>query len=75
MFSHYSVYCILDRPGKCVQDTDVDCWLQYSAAVGAFGSLGGEDPGECPAPARTDCAGAVSNCWSPGQRDTGESRY
>ena len=50
----------------------------YGAAEGAFGSsgsgagAGGSDAGECPAPsAGADCAGAVSNCWSPGQRDTG----
>ena len=37
-----------------------------------FFNLGDSDAGECPAPsAGGDCAGAVSNCWSPGQRDTG----
>ena len=37
-----------------------------------FNFLGDSDAGECPAPsAGGDCAGAVSNCWSPGQRDTG----
>ena len=31
-----------------------------------------DSAGTCPAPADTlQCAGAVSNCWSPGQRDTG----
>ena len=35
-------------------------------------NVGDSDAGECPAPsAGGDCAGAVSNCWSPGQRDTG----
>ena len=49
----------------------------YGAAEGAFGSSGGEgsggDEGSCPAasPGSPDeCAGAVSTCWSPGQRDT-----
>merc|ERR1712203_1119724 len=35
--------------------------------------MGGEDAGSCPAvsPGSPDeCAGAVSTCWSPGQRDT-----
>ena len=37
-----------------------------------FSNVGDYDAGECPAPsAGGDCAGAVSNCWSPGQRDTG----
>jgi hypothetical protein len=56
---------------------NVDCEAAaglYGAAEGAFGSSGGgsdSDAGECPAPsAGGDCAGAVSNCWSPGQRDT-----
>ena len=31
-----------------------------------------DSAGTCPAPGDTlQCAGAVSNCWSPGQRDTG----
>ena len=33
------------------------------------------DIGQCPVPGNLtpeDCAGAVSNCWSPGQRDTGQ---
>ena len=44
----------------------------YPAVEGAFGTAGGSgDVGQCPAPAGgLDCAGAVSNCWSPGQRDT-----
>merc|ERR1712038_966073 len=58
---------------------NVDCGAAsglYGAAEGAFGSSaagsgGDSDAGECPAPsAGGDCAGAVSNCWSPGQRDT-----
>ena len=60
---------------------NVDCDAStglYSAAEGAFGTDGAgadADVGECPAPGNQspeECAGAVSNCWSPGQRDTGE---
>ena len=59
---------------------NVDCAASsglYEAAAGAFGDVGAGgdgDVGECPAPslAPEECAGAVSNCWSPGQRDTGE---
>ena len=59
---------------------NVDCEAasgQYGAAAGAFGGAGETgEAGECPAPTRTDCEGAVSNCWSPGQRDTGkQSRH
>ena len=47
---------------------------------GAFGVASGSggyeaEVGECPAPrpgSPGECVGAVSNCWSPGQRDTGE---
>ena len=49
----------------------------YGGAEGAFGTAGGsgggDDVGSCPAvsPGSPDeCAGAVSTCWSPGQRDT-----
>jgi len=56
---------------------NVDCAAStglYAAAAGAFGDVsgGGDDVGECPAPSLSgdQCAGAVSNCWSPGQRDT-----
>jgi len=59
---------------------NVDCAASeglYGAAEGAFGNdggyAGGDDVGECPAPGNLspeECAGAVSNCWSPGQRDT-----
>ena len=58
-------------------DCDASAGL-YSAAEGAFGTDGAgadSDVGECPAPANKspeECAGAVSNCWSPGQRDTGQ---
>ena len=56
---------------------NVDCGAaadQYGAVAGAFGGAGAL--GECPAPTRTVCEGAVSNCWSPGQRDTGkQSRH
>jgi len=62
---------------------NVDCDAAtslYAAVEGAFGSAAGAgagagdgDVGECPAPSSgspEECAGAVSNCWSPGQRDT-----
>ena len=61
---------------------NVDCAASeglYSAAEGAFGTAGGSDEyeggdaGSCPAaePLSPDqCAGQVSTCWSPGQRDT-----
>lgn len=61
---------------------NVDCSAAaslYAGVEGAFGSVagaGGEsgDVGECPAPpyggSEEECAGIVSNCWSPGQRDT-----
>ena len=59
---------------------NVDCEASeglYGGAEGAFGTAGGsgggEDAGSCPAasPGSPDeCAGAVSTCWSPGQRDT-----
>jgi len=61
---------------------NVDCGAAaslYGAVEGAFGSAGGAggegegDAGTCPAPggaSEEECAGAVSNCWSPGQRDT-----
>ena len=54
---------------------NVDCEASadlYAAAEGAFGGAGGEEE-ECPAApvgSEDDCAGAVSTCWSPGQRDT-----
>ena len=63
---------------------NVDCSASpglYGGVEGAFGAApgaGGYEAGEvgqCPAPGPAspeDCAGAVSNCWSPGQRDTGE---
>ena len=63
---------------------NVDCGAAtslYGAVEGAFGSAGGEgggDVGTCPAPgdvSEEECAGAVSNCWSPGQRDTGMNSY
>ena len=66
---------------------NVDCGAAaslYGAVEGAFGSAGGaggegdDDAGTCPAPAEVseeECAGAVSNCWSPGQRDTGKEEY
>ena len=63
---------------------NVDCGAAtslYGAVEGAFGGAGGEgegDVGTCPAPggaSEEECAGAVSNCWSPGQRDTGMNSY
>ena len=49
---------------------DVD--LIINLLLLTFSNVGDSDAGECPAPsAGGDCAGAVSNCWSPGQRDTG----
>jgi hypothetical protein len=54
----------------------VDCSASerlYAAADGAFGGggAGGEEL-QCPAPGQSQgCQGAVSNCWSPGHRDTG----
>ena len=52
----------------------------YGAVEGAFGTAGGvggdDDIGTCAAPSDgSDCAGAVSNCWSPGQRDTGRTKH
>jgi len=57
---------------------NVDCAAStglYGLAEGAFGSADGDagDAGTCPAasPGSPDqCSGAVSTCWSPGQRDT-----
>lgn len=59
---------------------NVDCAASegfYGLAEGAFGSgssgNGGDGGGECPAAnplSDAECAGAVSNCWSPGQPDT-----
>jgi len=58
---------------------NVDCSASvglYSgaeAAFGGFGDVNGGGAGQCPAssPGSPDeCAGAVSNCWSPGQTDT-----
>lgn len=58
---------------------NVDCAAAsglYGLAEGAFGTAGGADGGDagsCPAadPLSPDqCAGSVSTCWSPGQRDT-----
>ena len=71
--------CVTGGKGTCsvtatsVLRFNVDCGAavgQYSAVKGAFG--GGEyEETQCPAPAPgLDCVGALSNCWSPGQRDT-----
>lgn len=59
---------------------NVDCEASaglYGLAEGAFGtaggSEGGDEAGQCPAASplsEAECAGAVSTCWSPGQRDT-----
>ena len=59
----------------------MDCAVSeqyYSLAEGAFGSDGGSGGnggggGQCPAAnalSDAECAGAVDNCWSPGQSDT-----
>ena len=59
---------------------NVDCASStglYGGAEGAFGVTGSDtsDSEQCPAPRPGgQCEGApVSNCWSPGQRDTGQS--
>lgn len=57
---------------------NVDCSAAaglYGLAEGAFGTQGndGEEIGSCPAASPlspAECAGSVSTCWSPGQRDT-----
>ena len=66
---------------------NVDCAAAeglYGLAEGAFGSdagaggEGGAGGGECPAAnplSDAECAGAVSNCWSPGQPDTDCPNY
>ena len=66
---------------------NVDCAAAeglYGLAEGAFGSdagaggEGGAGGGECPAASPlsdAECAGAVSNCWSPGQPDTDCPNY
>ena len=60
----------------------MDCAVSeqyYGLAEGAFGSDGGSGSdgggggGQCPAASAlsdAECAGAVDNCWSPGQSDT-----
>ena len=49
-------------------DTDVNAANDDTSAIP--GELG--EVSSCPAPSSgTDCGGSVSNCWSPGQRDTG----
>ena len=43
----------------------------------SYGDINDDDVGECAAPGEKsveECAGTISNCWSPGQRDTGEGR-
>ena len=53
---------------------NVDCDAPvglYGGAVAAFGVSVSEEV--CPAlRPGAECNGAVSNCWSPGQKDTGE---
>ena len=58
---------------------NVDCSSStelYGGVEGAFGVSVGSGGSElqCAAPTKAECQGAVSNCWSPGQRDTGQSR-
>ena len=49
-------------------DTDVNADNDDTSAIP--GELG--EVSSCPAPSSgPDCGGSVSNCWSPGQRDTG----
>ena len=78
LFSRFNVDC--DALWILFSRFNVDCDASaglYSAAEGAFGTDGAGadgDIGECPAPGNKspeECAGSVSNCWSPGQRDTG----
>ena len=57
---------------------NVDCSSSielYGGVEGAFGVSVGSGGSElqCAAPTKAECQGAVSNCWSPGQRDTGQS--
>ena len=55
----------------------------YSLAEGAFGTQGGNGggnggSGQCPNVnplSDAECAGVVSNCWSPGQGDTDCPNY
>lgn len=63
---------------------NVDCSSSlslYGLAEGAFGTSGAGTPGDvgsCPAPfplSPDECEGAVSTCWSPGQRDTDCPNY
>ena len=68
---------------------NVDCAAAeglYGLAEGAFGndagaeggSEGGSGGGQCPNAnplSDAECAGAVSNCWSPGQPDTDCPNY
>lgn len=66
---------------------NVDCAAAeglYGLAEGAFGSDGGngngggDGGGQCPNAnplSDAECAGAVSNCWSPGQPDTDCPNY
>ena len=57
---------------------NVDCEASeslYGLAEGAFGTSGlsAGGAGACPAASPlspAECAGSVSTCWSPGQRDT-----
>ena len=75
--------CTLSFSQFILSRFNVDCAASpglYSGVEGAFGVASGSggyeaEVGECPAPrpgSPGECAGAVSNCWSPGQRDTGE---
>ena len=53
-------------------NTNINTNMNTNTNTGSGSGAGESDAGECPAPsAGGDCAGAVSNCWSPGQRDTG----
>ena len=53
---------------------NVECGISTTLSfLCAGGSAEGGDAGQCPAASalsEAECAGAVSTCWSPGQRDT-----
>ena len=50
----------------------LDVQALYPTVEGAFGDFGELGRGSCPACSLggAQCQGAVSNCWSPGQRDS-----
>ena len=57
--------------GKTGEEGEGWDWPSFSLLGGSGGE--GDDAGQCPAASalsEAECAGAVSTCWSPGQRDT-----